>query len=78
VRRPPTNAWCGGLVVAQAILTASLETQCLPALPAFCIGGGEKQRAFYLKVERSRDGGSTQFVPGPTESSMTVSKENKQ
>ncbi len=57
---PPTHERVvfGGLVVAQAILAASVETRRLHALHAFFIGGGEKERAFDIKVERSRDGGS--------------------
>ena len=57
---PPTNERVvfGGLVVAQAIMAASIETRPLHSLHAFFVGGGEKERAFEIKVERSRDGGS--------------------
>ena len=57
---PPTNERVvfGGLVVAQAIVAASVETRPLHSLHAFFIGGGEKERTFDIHVERSRDGGS--------------------
>ncbi len=57
---PPTQERVvfGGLVVAQAILAASMQTRRLHSLHAFFIAGGEKERPFDIKVERSRDGGS--------------------
>ena len=57
---PPTNERVvfGGLVVAQAVLAASVDTRPLHSLHAFFIGGGEKERPFEIHVERSRDGGS--------------------
>ena len=57
---PPTNERVvfGGLVIAQAIVAASIDTRPLHSLHAFFIGGGEKERTFEIKVERSRDGGS--------------------
>ncbi len=57
---PPTNERVvfGGLVIAQAIVAASVDTRPLHSLHAFFIGGGEKERTFEIKVERSRDGGS--------------------
>ena len=57
---PPTDERVvfGGLVVAQAVVAVSHETRRCHALHTFFIGGGEKQRAFDLHVERTRDGGS--------------------
>ena len=57
---PPTHERVvfGGLVVAQAIVAASVHTRPLHSLHAFFIGGGEKERPFDIHVERSRDGGS--------------------
>ena len=57
---PPTQERVvfGGLVVAQAIVAASIDSRRLHSLHAFFIGGGEKERPCEIKVERSRDGGS--------------------
>ncbi len=48
----------GGLVVGQAVMAVSQETRRCHALHAFFIGGGDKQRTFEIKVERTRDGGT--------------------
>ena len=48
----------GGVLIGQAIVAASAQTQRCHALHAFFIGVGEMQAPFNVSVEKIRDGGS--------------------